>query len=125
VSGSRGKRYRWAVLAGGTVAQASFAAITLGLPVLAPALRNDFSLSLREIGLLLSAPWIGATITFLAWGLVVDRYGERPAITVGLAGSSMCLVAAARVSGLVPLLLLPDSRSSGGANRSARKRFLL
>ena len=116
MSGSRGKRYRWAVLAGGTVAQASFAAITLGLPVLAPALRNDFSLSLREIGLLLSAPWIGATITFLAWGLVVDRYGERPAITVGLAGSSMCLVAAARVSGLVPLLLLLALSGAFGAS---------
>src|SRR5262249_60119741 len=92
-------RYRWAVLAGGTVAQASFAAITLGLPVLAPALRTDFGLSLREIGLLLSAPWIGATITFLAWGLVVDRYGERPAITAGAAGSPLWPIAAARGAG--------------------------
>jgi sugar phosphate permease len=104
------------VLGGGTAAQASFAAITLGLPVLAPVLRTDFDLSLRQIGLVLSAPWIGATITFLAWGLAVDRYGERPAIAVGLTGSAVCLIAAARVSGLDSLLLLLALSGAFGAS---------
>ena len=35
-------RYRWAVLAAGTAAQASFSAVLIGLPVLAPALRDEF-----------------------------------------------------------------------------------
>jgi len=45
-------RYRWAVLAGGTAAAAG-AAVTFvtGLPVLAPALRDKFDLSLGEVGL--------------------------------------------------------------------------
>jgi len=119
-------RYRWVVLAGGTVSQASFAAITLGLPVLAPVLRTDFGLSLRELGLVLSAPWIGATITFLAWGLAVDRYGERPAIAVGLTGSAVCLIGAARVSGLAPLLvLLALSGAFGASVHSASGRAVM
>lgn len=108
--------YRWAVLAAGTVAQASFAAVTLGLPVLAPVLRARFGLSLRELGLVLSAPWIGAMVTFLAWGLAVDRYGERPAIGVGLTGSAACLLAAAHTSSLGPLLLLLALAGAFGAS---------
>jgi sugar phosphate permease len=120
------QRYRWAVLAAGTTAQASFAAITLGLPVLAPVVRTDFHLSLREIGLVLSAPWIGATITFLAWGLAVDRYGERATIAVGLTGSAMCLIAAARVSRLEPLLvLLVLSGAFGASVHSASGRAVM
>jgi sugar phosphate permease len=108
--------YRWAVLAAGTVAQASFAAITLGLPVLAPVLRSEFGLSLRQLGLVLSAPWLGATITFLAWGLAVDRYGERPAIGIGLTGSAACLLGAARTSHLGSLLLLLVLAGAFGAS---------
>ena len=65
------------MLAAGTVAQASFSAITVGLAVLAPTLRDEYGLSLGQVGLLLSAAWLGATVTFLPWGLAADRYGER------------------------------------------------
>ncbi len=116
VPAAKRTRYRWAVLAAGTSAQASFAAVTLGLPVLAPVLRTEFGLSLRQLGLVLSAPWIGATITFLAWGLAVDRYGERPAIAVGLTGSAVCLLAAARTSHLGTLILLLALAGAFGAS---------
>lgn len=49
-----GVRYRWVVLAAGTMAQASFSAITVGLAVLAPQLREEYGLSLREVGVLLN-----------------------------------------------------------------------
>jgi sugar phosphate permease len=104
------------VLAAGTAAQASFAAITLGLPVLVPVLRAEFDLSLRQIGLVLSAPWVGATVTFLAWGLAADRYGERPVIAVGLTGSAACLIATAEASRLVTLLLLLVLSGAFGAS---------
>jgi sugar phosphate permease len=116
VPGSEPTRYRWAVLAAGTAAQASFAGVTLGLPVLAPVLRIEFGLSLRELGLVLSAPWIGATVTFLAWGLVVDRYGERPAIGVGLTGSAACLLGAAYASHLRLLVVLLALAGAFGAS---------
>ncbi len=83
-------RYRWAVLAAGTTTQASFSAITIGLAVLAPVLREEFHLSLGKIGIL-SATWVGALVKLLPWGLAVHRYGERVVLTLGLAGCAACL----------------------------------
>ena len=41
-------RYRWVILAAGTLAQASFSALSVGLPALAPALRSHYDLTLGE-----------------------------------------------------------------------------
>ena len=38
-------RYRWAVLAAGTLSQTSFSALAIGLPVLVPTLREEYDLS--------------------------------------------------------------------------------
>jgi sugar phosphate permease len=88
-------RYRWAVLAAGTIATASAAAFTIALPVIVPELREEYALSLSQIGVLLAASWIGTTLTLLAWGLAADRFGERVVMTIGLVGCAMCLVGAA------------------------------
>ena len=42
--------YRWAVLAAGTAASTAYSAVLLGLPVLAPVLREEFDLTLTEVG---------------------------------------------------------------------------
>ncbi|MDQ3857749.1 MAG: hypothetical protein M3327_04760, partial [Actinomycetota bacterium] len=47
--------YRWTILAVGVLAQASFSAVFFGLPVLAPALRSQFDLSLSQLGVVLAA----------------------------------------------------------------------
>src|SRR5918995_3887106 len=91
---ARDRRYRWAVLAAGTAAQASFSAIGIGLPAIAPALRDEFGLTLAEVGLVLSAEWIGLTVTLLAWGLLADRIGERLSLGLGLGGCGLLLSAA-------------------------------
>ncbi len=70
-------RYRWAVLAAGTIAQTSFSALAIGLPVLVPTLREEYGLSLGQIGVLLGAEWVGALVTMLPWGIAADRFGER------------------------------------------------
>ena len=100
----RDPRYRWAVLAAGTLAQSSFAVVGIGLPVLAPALREEFGLSLSQVGLVLSAEWIGATVTLLPWGLVADRFGERWTLAGGLAVGGVCLTAVALTDELLPLV---------------------
>ncbi|MEO5576735.1 MAG: MFS transporter [Gaiellaceae bacterium] len=87
--------YRWAVLAAGTVAQASFSTISFAIAVLAPALREQYELSLTEIGVVLAAEWIGLTLALLPWGFAVDRWGERWTLAGGLALCSGFLVAAA------------------------------
>jgi sugar phosphate permease len=120
-------RYRWAVLAGGTAAAAG-AAVTFvtGLPVLAPALRDKYDLSLGEVGVLLAAAWVGSTLTLLPWGLAADRFGERAVLAIGLAGSAVSLAAAGFVSsfGLL-LLLLAIAGASGSSVNSASGRAVM
>ena len=79
------------MLAAGTAAQASFSAITLGLPAMAPALREEYGIGLQGVGLFLAAEWIGLTAALLPWGLVTDRVGERRALAFGLSGCGLLL----------------------------------
>ena len=88
-------RYRWVVLGLGILAQAAFAALVQGLPAIAPALRAEYGLSLSGFGTLLGAVWLGATVTLIPWGLATDRVGERTALSVGLLGTGVALVAGA------------------------------
>ncbi len=64
------------------------------MPVLAPALRERYDLSLSEVGIAFSSIWAGPILTLLPWGLLADRLGERVVLASGLAISG-CLVAAA------------------------------
>ncbi|HTO24433.1 MAG TPA: hypothetical protein VMJ49_00930, partial [Gaiellaceae bacterium] len=61
------RRYRWVILAAGTAAQASFAAASVGLPALAPALRSEYGLTLGETGVVLGAIALGMIPTLFAW----------------------------------------------------------
>src|SRR5207253_6376282 len=92
-------RYRWVVLAAGTVAQASFSASSVGLPALSPTLKSEYGLSLTEIGVVLGAIGIGMLFTLLPWGLVADRIDERWVIATGLTGAAALLAFASTVHG--------------------------
>lgn len=87
--------YRWAVLAAGTAAQASFSTVSFAMAVLAPALRDKYDLTLTEIGIVLAAEWIGLTVSMLPWGFAVDRFGERWTLAGGLLGCAAFLAGAA------------------------------
>src|SRR5919204_213889 len=79
------RRYRWAILAGGCVAQASVSAILLGLPAIAPAIRSHYGLSLTQVGVVLAAQNFGGIVTLLPWGMLADRVVER----VGSVGDTL------------------------------------
>jgi sugar phosphate permease len=114
------------VLAAGTVAQASFSAVTVGLAVLAPVLREEYDLSLGQVGVVLSAAWLGATVTLLPWGLAADRYGERVVLVLGLLGSAACLVGAADAGSFEILLaLLVLAGAAGASVNSASGRAVM
>lgn len=87
--------YRWAVLAAGTAAQASFSTVSFAMAVLAPALRDKYDLSLTEIGIVLAAEWVGLSVSMLPWGFAVDRFGERWTLAGGLVACAGFLAAAA------------------------------
>ena len=99
MAGLREDRYRWVVLAAGTLAQASFSATSVGLPALSPTLKSEYGLSLPQTGVVLAAVGIGMLLTLLAWGLVADRVDERWVIATGLTGASALLVVASTTDG--------------------------
>jgi sugar phosphate permease len=88
-------RYRWVVLGAGAFAQAALSAVQLGLPAIAPVLREELGLSLNQVGVVLACVSWGITAPLLAWGWLADRAGERIVVSVGLAGGSLALVAGA------------------------------
>jgi len=112
-------RYRSTILALGTVAQASYAAAFLGVPVLAPQLRDEYALSLTQTGVMLAAFSIGAVLTLLPWGLLADRVGERSVLAAGLGASSVALAFAAYTSEYASLVLLLVLAGGAGASVNA------
>jgi sugar phosphate permease len=119
-------RYRWAVLAAGTAAQTGAAVFGIGLPVIAPTLQAEYGLSIAQVGVLLAAPWIGATVTLLPWGLAADRFGERTALVLGLGSSSVLLVGCAYAPTFHDLIgLLALAGAAGSSVQSASGRAVM
>src|SRR4029079_18511163 len=107
---------RWVVLAVGTVAQASQAAVLFGLAVLAPALRDRYHLSLTEVGVMLGVSGVGAMLTLLPWGLAADRVGERVTGAVGLLGAAAALAGSAYAPDFTVLVVLLAIAGAFGAS---------
>jgi len=104
------------VLAAGTAAQTTFSAVTIGLPVLAPALRDAYGLSLFRVGIVLDSVWIGTMLTLLPWGLLADRVGERLVLAAGLGGCGAALIAVAHADSFTQLVLLLAVAGAAGAS---------
>jgi sugar phosphate permease len=120
------RRYRWAILAAGVAGQASFSAILLGLPSIAPQIRHGYGLTLTQVGVVLAALNFGLLLTLLPWGIVADRIGERAVLTTGLAGCAAALVAAGYTSSFAGLVLaLAVAGALGGGTQSASGRAVM
>jgi sugar phosphate permease len=98
-------RYRWVVLAVGSLATAALAAVQGGLPALSPAIQETFHLSLVEVTAVFTAFALGTVLTLLAWGVLADRTGERVVISGGLAAGGLAMLAAASSHGYTALLV--------------------
>ena len=107
------------MLAAGTLAQTSFAAIGIGLPAIAPAIRDTFGLSLAEVGAVLSGHWLGTLVTLLPWGFLTDRIGERIVLGTGLGACGLLLVAAGWAETFWQLYLLLFLAGAAGASVNA------
>ena len=119
-------RYRWTILALGTGAQTAYSAVFLGIPVLAPALQNEYDLDLTQVGLAIAAANAGSVFTLLAWGLLADRVGERVVLAAGLAGCSAgLLVAAFAPSFGVLVVALALGGASGASVNAASGRAVM
>jgi sugar phosphate permease len=109
-------RYRWAVLAAGTSAQAAYLALLTAPAVLAPALRHDLGLSLTQVGIVIAAPWVGPIGTLLPWGLLADRIGERRVLAAGLGICAALAVPIAFTSSFVAVVVLLGAAGGAGAS---------
>ena len=119
-------RYRWTILALGTGAQTAYSAVFLGIPVLAPALQNEYDLDLTQVGLAIAAANAGSVFTLLAWGLLADRVGERVVLAAGLAGCGAgLLVAAFAPSFGVLVVALALGGASGASVNAASGRAVM
>lgn len=90
--------------------------MAIGLPVLVPTLRDQYDLSLAQIGVLLAAEWVGALVTMLPWGIAADRFGERLVLGLGLGGCSAFLVGAAYAPSFQSLVILLGLAGAAGAS---------
>jgi sugar phosphate permease len=107
------------ILGAGTLAQASFTTVSVGLPALAPALRAHYRLSLGETGVVLGAVGIGMLLTLLPWGVLADRIGERAVIGIGLAGAALAMTGAALTRSYPALVVVLAAAGALGASVNA------
>jgi sugar phosphate permease len=82
-------------------------------------LREEYGLSLAQVGVVLAAEWLGALLTLLPWGLLADRVGERRVLASGLAACGVFLVLAGRVESFAPLFALLFLAGAAGASVNA------
>lgn len=83
------------VLAGASVAQAAVALVNYGLPAVGHKLRDDYGLTLFELGAVLGAGLLGSGVALVGAGIVVDRVGARRSIVAGSVLGAAGLLAAA------------------------------
>ncbi len=118
-----GSARRWAMLGVGTFAQAASAVTIHGPAFLIPALHDRRGLSLPEAGLVAAAPILGVMLTLVAWGLFVDKYGERATLLLGLSTSVAASAVGALTHGTLALgasLLVAGAAAACASSASGR-----
>jgi len=103
--------HRWKVLAVGVAANAAFSAAAAGLPTTAVFMRSGYQLDNDQLGLALGLLGLGVALFELPWGLLTDRWGDRPVLLTGLGATAAALAwmsgfASPTVNGVPALWLL-------------------
>ena len=98
------------MLAGAVTAQTAVSIVNFGLPAVGPELLDDFDLTLFELGAVLTAGLLGAGLSLVAAGVLVDRVGARTAMLGGTgsvrSGSRLAALAGSKETLFVGLLVL-------------------
>jgi MFS transporter, ACS family, hexuronate transporter len=98
--------YPWLVLGASLLVQTAASFGNQGLSPLAPLLVADLGLSLSQVGLVITATYLGACLTLTAAGRLSDHFGVRRLFLLGPVGAGLGLALAAGSPSLLWLLLL-------------------
>lgn len=114
------------VLSAATVMQVGVSMPQQTPAAIGPVLITSLHISNAQLGLLTSAIWGGMLLGFIPFGVLVDRFGERPVLAGGALLLASALVTASMASTFWPLFLLlipaaigASSGSPGGARAIA------
>jgi sugar phosphate permease len=91
---------RWSMLAIALTATLCANVFINGVAFLIPTLHTERGLDLARAGLISALPSFGMVVTLIAWGYVVDRFGERLVLAVGSALTAAAAFAAASMDSL-------------------------
>lgn len=83
------------MLAAGVAANAAFSVAFSGIPMTAVLMRTGYQLDNATLGLVLGLMGLGISVSELPWGLLTDRWGDRPVLLTGLGSTAIALVAMA------------------------------
>jgi len=97
---------RWAILVLIMAAQTTANVGPLGIPAIAPLIRENLGLSVAQAGSFLSAYYIGPALMSLPAGRLADRWGVRGTMVLGLAVIALGLAAAASATSFSLLLVI-------------------
>ncbi|MDE1182371.1 MFS transporter [Paraburkholderia sp.] len=95
IGAARSETHRWKVLGVGVAANASFSAAAAGIPTTAVSLRAAYHLDNPALGLVFGAMGLGVALSELPWGMLTDRWGDRPVLITGLSATAAALAAMA------------------------------
>ncbi|MCV7424941.1 MFS transporter [Mycobacterium yunnanensis] len=96
-----GTARRWSMLVIALTATLCANVFINGVAFLIPTLHVQRGLDLAHAGLVSALPSFGMVVTLIAWGYLVDRFGERLVLAVGSALTAAAAFAAASVDSLV------------------------
>ncbi len=117
---------RWLMLSVSMTGQVAGTLFVNAAPFLIPYLVRERGLSLVQAGFVASAPLLGITLTLFAWGIVVDRLGERFSMVSGLGLVTVAALAAAWSDSVVALAaFLFIGGAAGGSTNSASGRIVV
>jgi MFS family permease len=96
-----GTARRWSMLAIALSTTLCANVFINGVAFLIPTLHTERGLNLAQAGLVSALPSFGMVVTLIAWGYLVDRFGERLVLAVGSALTAAAAFAAASAHSLV------------------------
>jgi MFS transporter, ACS family, aldohexuronate transporter len=97
---------RWSILALIMAAQTMANVGPLGIPSIAPLIREDLGLSMAQAGSFISAYYIGPSLMSLPAGWIADRWGVLPSMVGGQALIAIGLATVAGSRSFTPLVVL-------------------